>query len=450
MTSPNERQELFADLYELTMAAAYHRRKMFGRATFSLFIRKYPPHRSYFVSAGIQDVLSYLENFRFNAEDLGYLESLGLFSAEFLRYLGDLRFTGEVYAIPEGRLFFQAEPVLEISAPIIEAQLVETFVLNALNFQTTIATKAARCVTAGEGRKMMDFSLRRTQGFDAGLKVARASYLAGFASTSNVLAGREYGIPVSGTMAHSFVSSFRSELEAFRAFAEVFPDNTVLLIDTYDTLRGARKAAQVGAELQSRGGKLRGVRIDSGRLAPLSREVRRILDDAGLSDVPIFASGGLDEFQVAELVEDGAPIDGFGVGTRMGVSADAPYTDMAYKLVQYQGRPLLKLSTGKVSLAGEKQVFRRSTGGRLAGDVIGRRDENLPGEPLLDCMFRDGARTRPAEALAVVRERFLQEFSRLEPACKAVRRPAIYPVELSNELQTLQREAVKGVKKSAE
>ncbi|MBI5446405.1 MAG: nicotinate phosphoribosyltransferase [Deltaproteobacteria bacterium] len=447
MTSTERRRELLTDLYELTMAAAYHHRRMFGRATFSLFIRKYPLHRSYFVNAGIQEVLSYLEEFRFHPEDLAYLETLGLFSPDFLDYLSARRFTGDVFAIPEGRLFFQAEPVLEISAPIIEAQIVETFVLNAMNFQTTIATKAARCVWAAEGRRVVDFALRRTQGFDAGLKVARASFIAGFDATSNVLAGKEYGIPVSGTMAHSFVSSFRSELEAFRAFAEVFPQQTVLLIDTYDTPRGARKAAQVAKELQSRGGRLQGVRIDSGRLADLSLEVRRVLDESGLSHVPIFASGGLDEFQVAELVEQGAPFDGFGVGTRMGVSADAPYMDMAYKLVEYQARPLLKLSTGKVSLAGEKQIFRRTERGRLAGDVIGRRAEKLGGEPLLDCVMRGGVRTRPAEPLSAVRERFRDEFDRLDASCKALRKPTIYPVELSPGLEALQREAVRGARK---
>jgi len=274
-----------------------------------------------------------------------------------LHYLSTLRFTGDVFAIPEGRIFFKDEPILEITAPIIEAQLVEPFVINVINFQTTIATKASRCVYAARGRKLVDFSLRRTQGVDAGLKVARASYIVGFGGTSNVLAGKLYNIPVFGTMAHSFITSFKKEIDAFRAFSKIFPQNTVLLIDTYDTIIGAHKAAIIGKELLYQGKKLKGVRLDSGDMAPLSKEVRQVFKEAGLNNVMIFASGGFDEYKIAKVLEQGAEIDAFGVGTKMGVSADAPYTDIAYKLVEYDGRPVLKLSMGKKTLVGQKQAF---------------------------------------------------------------------------------------------
>jgi nicotinate phosphoribosyltransferase len=445
MVAPRE-LALLTDLYELTMAAAYHRRRMFAPATFSLFIREYPPNRGYLVSAGLEDVLAFLEAFRFSAEDLAYLESLRLFSADFLRYLEQVRFTGDVLAMQEGRLCFRDEPLLEVTAPVIEAQLVETFVINAVNLQTAIATKAARCVQAAGGRKVVDFSLRRTQGADAGLKVARASFLAGFGGTSNVLAGKRYDIPVAGTMAHSFVTSFPDELEAFRAFAEAFPDNAVLLIDTYDTVAGARKAVTVAREMASRGQRLRGVRLDSGDMAALSREVRRVFREAGFGDVSIFASGGFDEFKIARVLADGAEIDAFGVGTKMGVSADAPYTDIAYKLVQYDGRPVLKLSTGKRTLAGEKQVYRAVAEGRLAGDTIALRGEALPGEALLRPVLRGGRRVAPPESLAVVQARFAEELARLPDAHKALESPPEYPVHLSPALAEYQERVVHDVR----
>ncbi len=437
---------LLTDLYELTMAAAYFRRRMFAPATFSLFIREYPPHRGYLVSAGLEDVLDYLERFRYSQTDLEYLESLDLFSRDFLGYLKGVRFTGEVHAMEEGRLFFRDEPILEVTAPIIEAQVVETFVLNAVNLQTTVATKAARCVHEARGRRLVDFSLRRTHGSEAGLKVARASFLAGFDGTSNVLAGKHYGIPVAGTMAHSFVTSFEDETEAFRAFAEAFPGNTVLLIDTYDTVAGAHKAATVGQEMAKRGESLRGVRLDSGDMAALSREVRTILREAGLGDASIFASGGFDELKIARAVAAGAEIDAFGVGTKMGVSADAPYTDIAYKLVQYDGRPVLKLSTGKKTLAGEKQVFRSAVDGELRGDIIALRGESLPGEALLRPVMGGGRRTGPREALTSVRERFREEFARLPAPHKDLREPAEFPVRLSGGLQESQDRVIHQVR----
>lgn len=433
---------LLTDLYQLTMAQSYFQSKKFESATFSLFIRSYPPHRGYFVSAGLEDVLGFLQGFSFDRDSLDFLRSTAMFASDFLGFLKGLRFTGEVWAIPEGRLFFKDEPILEITAPIIEAQIVETFVINQINLQSLVATKAARCLHAARGRAVVDFSLRRTHGADAGLKVARSSYLAGFSATSNVLAGKRYGIPVVGTMAHSFISSFEREVDAFRSFVASFPDNSTLLIDTYDPLVGARRAVEVAREMAGRGQRLRAVRIDSGDLASLAREVRRIFDEAGLTDVKIIGSGGLDEYDLEALSEANVPYDSYGVGTKMGVSSDAPWFDMAYKLVEHNGRSVLKLSTGKVSWPGKKQVFRFvDSQGRLANDVIALRDERLPGaEPLLKKVMEKGKITEAAPALKVIRERFLDEFGRLDDGIKAIRNPKAYPVELSPQLRHLKEE----------
>lgn len=444
-TSRGDERLLLTDLYEFTMAAAYHSHGMLAPATFSLFVREYPPDRAYFVSAGIADVLELLEEFRFPDEDLDHLESTGLFSQEFLHYLGGLRFLGEVRAVPEGRLFFRDEPVLEVTAPIPMAQLIETRVINAVGLQVMIATKASRCVHAARGRRLVDFSLRRAQGADAGLKVARACYLAGFEATSNVLAGKRYGIPTAGTMAHSFVTSFPEEAAAFRAFSETFPEHTVLLIDTYDTVKGAEKAAALGKEMQRRGAGLKGVRLDSGDMAALSKQVRKRLDEAGLKDVKIFASGGFDEFKIAACLEEGAEIDAFGVGTKVGVSADAPYLDIAYKLVKYDGRPVLKLSSGKKTLVEEKQVFRVRSGDALAGDTIALSRESLEGEPLLELMMIEGIRAAPRPTLGEMRGRLADDLAALPEAHKALKDPRPYPVGLSAELKRLQSEIVQEV-----
>ena len=430
---------LFTDLYELTMAQAYFQEGMFASATFSLFIREYPPNRSYFVAAGLEDVLTYLEGWRSSRSDIDYLRSTGSFSPEFLDYLSKLKFSGEVWAMPEGGLFFADEPVVEVTTSIIEAQIVETYIINQINFQSLVATKAARCVWAARGAPLADFSLRRSHGTDAGMKVARASHIAGFQSTSNVLAGKRYGIPISGTMAHSFVTSFLDELDAFRAYAGSYPDSTVLLIDTYDTLAGARKAVVVGKDLEARGHRLQGVRLDSGDYGHLSRQVRTILDQAGLDYVAIVASGGLDEFQLEELTCGGAPIDAFGVGTRLGVSDDAPWTDMAYKLVSYDGRPVLKLSEGKVSLPGAKQVFRiRGEKGSFDHDVIALREERVPtGEPLLVKVMAGGNRLGSPVSLGEIRARFGDESTHLEDRLKVPRDPPTYKVTLSPDLKAL-------------
>ncbi|MDP6102287.1 MAG: nicotinate phosphoribosyltransferase [Dehalococcoidia bacterium] len=440
----SEEAALFTDLYELTMAQSYLQQQMFAPATFSLFVRQSRINRPYLVAAGLDDVLHYLEGFSVSPEAIDYLRSTDIFAGEFLDYLKNLRFTGRVRAIPEGRLYFYDEPVLEITAPIIEAQMVETLVINQVNLQSVISTKAARCFWAAHGRSVVDFSLRRTHGVDAGMKAARSSYMAGFQATSNVLAGKAYGIPVTGTMAHSYVTSFESELESFRAFAKSFPETSVLLLDTYDTIAAASKAAVVAHEMEAQGHKLRGVRLDSGDLLELSRQVRQTLDQAGLDYVLILASGGLDEFEVEKLVKAGAPIDGFGVGTRMGVSGDAPWLDMAYKLVRYAGRPVLKLSTGKVSLADEKQVFRLwDSRGRLRGDVISLSDEPAPernAEALLETFMEEGRLIKPMPPLGEMRGRFQRDFSALDDRFKGLKKAHKYPVRLSRRLRSLQQE----------
>ncbi len=446
MRPENINKAMLTDLYELTMAASYYEHGISAPATFSLFIRKYPPDRGYFVSAGIEHVLDFLESFGFDQEDLDYLDSKNLFSHDFLNYLGQLRFTGDVHAIAEGRIFFKDEPILEVTAPIIEGQLVETFIINAINFGVIIATKASRCVQAAGGKSLVDFSLRRTHGADAGIQVARACYITGFSSTSNVLAGKLYGIPISGTMAHSYILSFDEEIEAFRAYFKSFPENTVLLIDTYDTIEGARKAAQAAKEMADRGYKLKGVRLDSGDMAELSQGVRKILNDAGLDDVPIFASGGFDEFRIAESLERGAQIDAFGVGTRIGVSADAPYTNMAYKLVEYNNTPVLKLSSGKQNIPSSKQIFRTHLGGQFKKDIIGLRDENLEGEKILAKVMENGKRLGPVEPLQEIRQRFANEFGSLNDSIKTIRHPKAYPVDLSPKLKNLQEQVIRKIK----
>ena len=438
-TVSNQGLGLFTDLYELTMAQAFHSQQMVAPATFSLFVRKYPPNRGYLVSAGLEDVLDYLEAFSFDDDSLEYLESTGIFNSRFLQYLANIRFTGSVRAIPEGRLFFTDEPVLEVTAPIIEAQLAETFIINQVNLQTLLATKAARCVWAAGDKPVSDFSARRAHGTDAAMKMARSSYLAGFQSTSNVLAASRYGIPPAGTMAHSFISSFVSEQDAFQVYADTFPDNTILLLDTYETLAGAEKAVRVARNLESRGHRLTAVRLDSGDFDSLSRQVRRILDTAGLEYVKILASGGLDEFHLQSLVHTDAPIDLFGVGTKAGVSADAPWSDMAYKLVWYDGRPVMKLSEDKIYRPGSKQVFRiLGTDGMFARDILAMEDEGLVGgSPLLYEAMSNGTRTSPSPPLGAIRDQFNEDFQRLGHHFKCLTDPPSYPVDVTPNLKRL-------------
>jgi nicotinate phosphoribosyltransferase len=439
---PNGARALLVDLYQLTMAQSYFAEGIHELpATFSLFCRTLPSGWGYLVAAGLDDVLGYLEALAFEDADLAFLEETGLFTADFLSFLRGLRFGGDVRGLREGTVFFPDEPVLELTGPIIEAQLVETVVLNEIHFQSLVAGKAARCVDAARGRALVDFSLRRTHRGDAGMRVARSSYLAGFDSTSNVAAGKAYGIPIAGTMAHSYVESFDDELAAFRAYARAYPDRCILLIDTYDTLQGARRAVAVARELAERGHRLQGVRLDSGDLAELSRRVRAILDEAGFADAIVFASGGLDEHDVARLVGEGAPVDGFGIGSKLGTSGDSPFLDMAYKLVVFDGRPTMKLSAEKTTLPGAKQVWRLARGGSFAGDVLGTEVERPPegAEPLLEQVMQGGRRIL-SETLEEARRRCSEQRSRLpEPHRWLEADP--YPVELSASLAEL-RESV--------
>lgn len=430
---------LFADLYELTMGQAYFERGMFGVGVFSLLVRNLPANRGYLVGAGLEEGLEFLEKLRFGPESIAYLRGTGLFSGEFLEFLAGLRFTGSVRALAEGRLYFGNGPILEVTAPIIEGQLVETWLINRLNFQSLQATIAARCVDAAKGRTVSDFGARRAPGADAALTMARAGYIAGFQSTSNVLAAQRYGIPPAGTMAHSYITAFPAEIDAFRAYAAAFPQRTILLLDTYDTIAGAHNAAIVGREMAAAGQRLAGVRLDSGDYGELSRRVRDILDDAGLEYARIVVSGGLDEYAIEELVAGGAPIDIFGVGTKVGVAGDAPYTDMSYKLVSYGGEPVMKLSPGKVSPPGAKQVYRvRDGAGRFERDIVALDSERLPGgEPLLETVMIDGRRIRPAPTLAEMRERFNRDFGQLPEHYRRLRRPSRYPVAFSPALQQL-------------
>jgi len=404
---------LWTDLYELRMAASYLRHGMVAPATFSLFVRHLPPGRGFLVAAGLADALAFLEDLHFEPEELAWLgETVGLSAAD-LAALRELRFRGEVWAVPEGRIVFADEPLVEVTAPLPEAQLVETYLLNQVTFQTAIASKAARVRIAARGRTVVDFSFRRTQGPEAGIAVARACGIVGFEGTSNVEAARRYGLRPVGTMAHSYVQAFPGEEAAFRAFARDFPAATTFLVDTFDTLDGVRAAIRTIEQLGLGSGVA--IRLDSGDLDALSRMARALLDAAGHPEVTILASGGLDEYAVDELVRSGAPINAFGVGTKMGVSADAPYLDTVYKLVEYDGRPIMKLSPGKATEPGRKQVFRSA---RLEDDLVGLRSETWPGRvELLRPVMVEGRRLEPvetpAEATAAARARFQADLAAL-------------------------------------
>jgi len=423
---------LLTDLYELNMAASYLRRGMDQEATFSLFVRRLPPGRGFLVAAGLEPCLGFLEGFRFEEDELTYLGGHLGFSDDTLRAFRDLRFEGDVWAVPEGRIVLANEPLLEITAPIAVAQLVETYLLNVITFQTTIASKAARCRIAANGRDLVDFAFRRTQGVDAAMAVARATAMVGFTATSNVEAARRFDLRVAGTMAHSYVESFPSEKEAFAAFATDFPTRTTFLVDTYDTLNGVRTAIEVIRELGL--SDHLGIRLDSGDLDALARGAREILDEAGMPHVRIFASGGLDELDVDRLVRAGAPIDAFGVGTRVGVSADAPYVDSVYKLVEYDGRPVLKLSASKATAPGRKQVFRGSD-----GDTVALRDEPVPDghEPLLVPVMRGGHRTGPHRTLETARHLFETDLAHLPEGARRLPDPQPPRARFSETLDAL-------------
>src|SRR3989304_6227912 len=437
-----ENMSMFTDFYELTMCASYFDNNKFEPATFDLFVRRLHENRSYLLFAGLEQVLQFLENVKFTDEHVAYLKKQG-FNSQFLDYLRNFKFTGDVWAMPEGTVAFPCEPLIRVTAPIIEAQLVETFLLNTVNLQTMIATKASRVVQAAKGKGVVEFGLRREHGVDAGMKVARCSYIAGCQGTSNVLGGLAYGIPVFGTMAHSFVMSFEKEIDAFRAFARTFPNKSTLLIDTYDDLAGAEKAATVAKELEKTGGKLGGVRLDSGDLAEISKKVRALLDEKSLRYVSIFASGDLDEYRIAELLSKGAEIDAFGVGPRMGTSADRPYVDVIYKLCETMSErgkfsPIMKLSEGKATLPGRKQVFRfKDEKGNFAKDVIALADEKMEGEPLLVKVMENGKITCDLPSLGEIRATASENLSKLPDEYKKLTDAPTYLVELSQALENL-------------
>ncbi len=437
-----ENMSLFTDYYELTMCASYFDNKKFEPATFDLFIRRLPENRSYFLFAGLEEALQYLQNIRFTDEHLKYLQKKG-FRQDFLEYLHDFKFTGDVWAVPEGTLAFPNEPLMRVTAPIIEAQIVETFLLNTINLQTMIATKTSRVVQAARGKSVIEFGLRREQGVDAGMKVARSSYIAGCQGTSNVLAGMAYGIPLFGTMAHSFIMSYPKEIDAFRAFAKTFPNKSTLLIDTYNDLAGAEKAVLVAKELKANGFKLGGVRLDSGDLAETSKKVRKILDENCLDYVKIFVSGDLDEYRITQLLDSGAKIDSFGVGTKMGTSADRPYLDVIYKLCETMASggsfsPIMKLSKDKITLPGRKQVYRfKDEDGKFNWDVIALADEKSVGYPLLVEVMKKGKLTHNLPSLNQIRSKAEENLSKLPDEFKALTNAPVYPVELSRKLQAL-------------
>lgn len=426
---------LLTDLYELTMAQAYLQQGMDGPAVFEFFVRKLPPHRNFLVAAGLEQVVEFLSQLCITQEELAWLDGTGQFTAPLLHYLETLRFSGDVEAMPEGTLFFPHEPILRITAPLPQAQLVESRVMNLLNFQTMIASKAARSVLVAGGKPLIDFGLRRAHGAEAGLLAARASYLAGFSGTATVLAGMAYGIPLYGTMAHSFVQAHHEEARAFEHFAEAQPDNVIFLIDTYDTEAAARKVVTLAPALKAKGISVKGVRLDSGDLAGHARKVRRILDEGGLPQTQILASGNLDEYRLNDMIESHAPIDSFAVGTAMTTSADAPSLDCAYKLQEYAGRPCRKRSEGKATWPGRKQVYRHE--GRWDYDVVTTAEDRIEGTPLLQPVMTKGHRLGPAPALMELRKRVAAQLAQLPDSLRSLEIGPAYDVRISPSLQQL-------------
>jgi nicotinate phosphoribosyltransferase len=437
----NATTPLLTDLYQLNMVQAYLDHGKTDAAVFEFFVRKLPERRGFLVAAGLEQVLHYLETLSFSSEDLEWLASSGRFGTRLLDYLAGLRFTGDVHAMPEGTVFFPGEPILRVTAPLPEAQLVETRLINLLHFQSLIAAKAARFVLIAPGKLLVDFGFRRAHGAEAGLLAARASFLAGFAGTATMLAAKMFGIPLYGTMAHSFVQAFDDEMAAFQAFAVSRPEGLVLLIDTYETEAAARKVVALAPRLHELGISIRGVRLDSGDLIALSRCVRRILDEGGLERVTIFASGGIDEDELAAIVRSGAPIDGFGIGTSLTTSSDAPALDCAYKLQEYAGQPRRKRSQGKATWPGRKQVWRSFDGsGRMHGDVISLEEDRHPGEPLLKQVMTAGRRLHPPVPLGELQAHAARELQRLPSSLRRLDPVATYPVDLSHALVRLVRD----------
>jgi len=435
-----DNESLLTDLYEFTMAQSYLENNMQNLvATFEVFIRRLPKNYSYFVVMGVEDSIDKILNLHFSDEDLGYLSSLG-FSNQFLKYIAEIKFEGEIRSVREGTIVFPNEPIMQITAPIIQAQILESFVLNTINLQTTLATKASRVVIAANGKPVVEFGLRRTQGEDAALAAAKCSYAAGAIGTSNVLAGKLYNIPVFGTMAHSFIEAFEDEEKAFEAFAKTFPSRTTILVDTYDTIEGTKKAIKIAKDLEKKGYKLSAIRIDSGDLIQLSKECRKLLDDAGLNYVKIMVSGDLDEYKIKELIENGAKVDSFGVGTRMSTSSDAPFVDIVYKLVEIQKNgekiPIVKLSPQKVTLPLRKQVYRKiNENGIFEKDVVAEEDEKFEGMQLLFVFVKDGERIKERETLEQTKGYIKKQIDSLPEELKRIRESNNYKVEVSDSLK---------------
>jgi nicotinate phosphoribosyltransferase len=431
---------LLTDLYQLTMLQAYLDHGMTGTAVFDLYARRLPECRGFLLAAGLESALEFLENARFSAEEVAWLEASGRFNRRFLDYVADFRFRGEVRALPEGTAFFPDEPLLQVVAPLPEAQLVETRLINLLQYPTMVASKAARSVLAAPGKLLVEFGLRRAHGADAGLAAARAAYLAGFAGSSNVLAEQRYGIPAFGTMAHSFILAHRDEARAFADFALSLPRNVTFLIDTFDTEAAARKVVELAPSLKAKGVGIRSVRLDSGDLADHARKVRRILDAGGLPEVGIFASGDLDEHALQELAD--APIGGFGIGTRLATCADQPYLNCAYKLQEYAGQPKRKRSEGKATWPGRKQAYRRfAADGRMTGDTLTVEGDRQQGEPLLQRVMADGRRLAPSPPLEEIRAHAASQLAVLPEPLRRLEKGLEYPVTIAPALRRLAEEA---------
>lgn len=428
------------------MAQGYFVYKKDTFATFDLFVRELPENRAYLVFCGLEDILDYLRGLKFDKDDIDYLKKQKLFSPDFLKYLAGFKFSGDAWAMPEGTVFFNHEPVIRITAPIIEAQIIESFLLNTVNLQTMIASKASRVIYAAKDKGVYDFSLRRTHGSEAGIKVGRATYIAGARGTSNVLAGKLYKIPITGTMAHSFVMSFRQEMDSFLAYANTFPRATTLLVDTYDTKKGIENAVTLGLYLKEQGYFLQGIRLDSGDIAALSRLARKMLDAAGLGFVKIFASGNLDEFKIKELLKKGAMVDNFGVGTNMGTSIDAPCLDVVYKLSEVTDEdgkfcPVMKLSKGKITYPGRKQVFRaRGRSGKFTKDIIGLEKEKINGKRLLIKVMEKGKLVYKPPSLEKIRKVLKDNFSGFPDGIKDTASRCSYTVAISPGLKKLSRD----------
>jgi len=415
---------LFTDLYELTMAQAYFRQGMDKAAYFEVFVRHLPEHWGFFVMAGLPEVESYLRQFRFSREDIAYLRSTGLFADDFLEYLSVFELSVKVRAMPEGTAFFPNEPIMEVSGPILHAQLLETYILNILGFSIIEATLAARMTIAARGVPVVDFGLRRCQGPISSIRAARGGQIAGFAATSNVFAARLLDMPPSGTMAHSFVEAHESEEQAFRNFAQLYGKRAILLVDTYDSIEGIRTAARVAKDFAQQGVRIRGIRLDSGDLTELSRFAREHFARENVDFLQIFASGDLDEFRIADLPAAIAEIDGFGVGTRFAVSQHAPAIGIVYKIVQYGDKPLYKTSPDKVTHPGRKTILRKleTRTPKFEMDVIQPFD--LRADDLLKPF-------ESAEPMPAIQRRLARELAHLPDAIKAIRSPAGYPVEFA-------------------